>query len=332
MCRAHATPAHTLARPRSQGKLSEVHITSRSTAKRYATMKAPGAFLRMRRLHVRCNDKSFKALDKLFAHLTASSFPAMHTLIIDITYAAWDGRGLVAVTAPIRELVINDDSVLSERYEHISHMSTLTRLHFKGEPFSRRRRAVRTVNLGGAVSKLAPLQQLRELEFSEFFHSTRGLGALTQLSRLVIPRVNTSALFVPGAAHMQGIDLASDLAPLTGLKTLELYMKIENEKWPRPAPGERLAALDFVSAVPALEDLTVDLYLGITHQDDARRLYDSAGEYALAALPRLRRLRMGICGEPAEQHLPPFVVGGRIWRRTVSRENPPYVVHTPVDV
>ena len=142
-------------------------------------MKAPGAFLRMRRLHVRCNDKSFKALDKLFAHLTASSFPAMHTLIIDITYAAWDGRGLVAVTAPIRELVINDDSVLSERYEHISHMSTLTRLHFKGEPFSRRRRAVRTVNLGGAVSK-------------------EGMSSSTQYGYLVRDGGLTGEMILPG--------------------------------------------------------------------------------------------------------------------------------------
>ena len=166
---------HKLARPESQGKLIDLCAAPQSTRNRYATVMAPGVFDRLKRLHLFCDAHDSNALNTLLSRLTAPSFPTMHTLSINNTHADWDGGGLVAVTAPIRELTVRGDSMLGERYECLSHMTALTQLHLM---FNECALPGRTYNLSGAVSQLASLQQLRKLGLN-ILHSTRGLGALT---------------------------------------------------------------------------------------------------------------------------------------------------------
>ena len=263
-----------------------------------------------------CNKKDSKMLDKLFAHLTAQSCPAMYTLTLESTHVGWNGAGLVAVTAPIRELSVSGGSMLGERFEHLSHMTALTSLRFKFNPYDRH-----TVNLSGAVSKLASLQQLRVLQLSPL-HSTRGLGALTQLSRLEMHFSHwTPDLPVSQAAFLQGMALAGE-PPLTALKSMKIHAS-----GPPLSPGDTLAALDFGSAVPALEDLELSVHFNGIMYKDATPLQLAAAEHMLAALPHLHRLRMFIWNVPTAD-LPPLVVGGRRWRRTVDCH---HVVHKRID-
>ena len=129
------------------------------------------------------------------------------------------------------------------------------------------------------------------------------------------------------AAFKQGIDLAGELAPLTALKSLTLHESVL-----RPASGARLTTLEFVSAVPALEVLVLDMQVRPPEPASDARLRDEVGEQTLAALPHLRRLHLHINAVPAKDP-PPLIIGGQRWRRTVdrtSRSN--YVVHDPVNV
>ena len=282
---------------------------------------APGAFAHLERLHVFCDAHDSKALDTMLAHLTVPSFPALHTLSITNTHVDWKGGGLVAVTAPIRELSVFGDSMLGECYEHLSHMTALTQLNLL---FDSRLLLDRPNNLSGAVSKLASLQQLRALTLNDL-HSTHGLGALTQLFLLSM-HLGTwePAMPISEAAFKQGMDLAGELAPLTGLKVLDLHAILS-----RPARGARLTTLDFVSAVPSLVDLELCIYVNPPEPASDARLLDEVGEHTLAALPHLRRLRLHINAVPDEDP-PPLVVGGRRWRRTVDRTSPQdFVVYTP---
>ena len=126
---------------------------------------------------------------------------------------------------------------------------------------------------------------------------------------------------------VQGMDLAGELAPLTALKSLTLHAIVS-----RPAPGELLAGLEFFSAVPALEDLSLCMYVYPPEPASDARLLDEVGEHMLSALPHLRRLCLHTNAVPDEDP-PPLVVGSRRWRRTVDRTSwPNFVVHDPVNV